>query len=120
MKVSKNISLKVKLVSLIFFTAIAGNIDIQGQNKVLIIGIDGSRPDALLAANTKNIDGLLENGAYSFKAQTDELSWSGVCWTGMLTGVWHEKHKVVSNAYKDPNIEEYPHFLGWPNSKNRS
>ena len=111
MELSKEINLRVKLVGLIFFTVIMGNIHIQGQNKVLIIGIDGCRPDALLAANTENLDNLWKNGAYSFKAKTDDLSWSGVCWTGMLTGVWKEKHKVVSNAYKNPNIKEYPHFF---------
>jgi|LGOV01.1.fsa_nt_gb predicted AlkP superfamily pyrophosphatase or phosphodiesterase len=85
--------------------------DKDGKKKVLIIGIDGCRPDALLKANTPNIDQLWQNGAYSFKAKTDELSSSGICWTGMLTGVWHNKHQVVSNAYKNPNVEEYPHFF---------
>jgi len=81
------------------------------ENKVLIIGIDGCRPDALLKANTVNIDKLIENGAYSFKAKTDEISSSGICWTGMLTGVWHNKHNVISNEYKNPNMDEYPHFF---------
>ena len=81
------------------------------ENKVLIIGIDGCRPDALLKANTVFIDKLIENGAYSFKARTDEISSSGTCWTGMLTGVWHNKHNVISNEYKNPNMDEYPHFF---------
>jgi len=29
----------------------------------------------------------------------------------MLTGVWHKKHNVISNNYKNPNIKEYPHFF---------
>lgn len=95
----------IHLVGLISVFAIAGN------KKVLIIGVDGCRPDALLAANTPNIDKIWKNGAYSFTAQTDEISSSGICWTGMLTGVWHNKHKVVSNAYKNPNVKEYPHFF---------
>lgn len=81
------------------------------NNKVLIIGIDGTRPDALLNANTPNLDDLWQNGAYSFKAKTDEISSSGICWTGMMTGVWHDKHKVISNDYKNPNVSEYPHFF---------
>lgn len=81
------------------------------KNKVLIIGIDGTRPDALLNANTPNLDDLWKNGAYSFTAKTDKISSSGICWTGMMTGVWHDKHKVISNAYKNPNIAEYPHFF---------
>jgi predicted AlkP superfamily pyrophosphatase or phosphodiesterase len=59
----------------------------EGERKVLVIGIDGCRPDALLNAKTPNIDQLWQNGAYSFKAKTDELSSSGICWTSMLTGV---------------------------------
>jgi predicted AlkP superfamily pyrophosphatase or phosphodiesterase len=83
----------------------------ERANKVLIIGIDRCRPDALLKANTKNMDALWHNGAYSFKARTDEISSSGPCWTAMLTGVWHDKHKVVSNDYKNPDLENYPHFF---------
>ncbi|WP_430973810.1 alkaline phosphatase family protein [Sunxiuqinia rutila] len=81
------------------------------QNKVLIIGIDGCKPDCLLEARTPNLDQLWKNGAYSFNAQTDPISSSGICWTGMLTGVWHEKHKVISNEYKNPNLSAYPHFF---------
>jgi len=42
---------------------------------------------------------------------TDEISSSGPSWTAMLTGVWHDKHNVVSNSYEDPNLEAYPHFF---------
>jgi len=97
------------LVSLLLLITVLGFS--QNKNKVLIIGIDGCRPDVLLQANTKNIDKLWKKGAYSFKAKTDEISSSGICWTGMLTGVWHNKHNVISNSYKNPNIKEYPHFF---------
>ncbi|SMO65684.1 Type I phosphodiesterase / nucleotide pyrophosphatase [Saccharicrinis carchari] len=100
-----------KIYAIILMFGLLSTISLAGNKKVLILGIDGCRPDALLAANTPNIDKLWQNGAYSFTTQTDEISSSGICWTGMLTGVWHDKHKVVSNAYKNPNIEEYPHFF---------
>ncbi len=80
-------------------------------NKVLIIGIDGCRPDALLAAQTPNLDALWKDGAYSFKARTDEISSSGPAWSAMLTGVWHQKHNVLNNEYEDPDLEHYPHFF---------
>lgn len=96
------------LISLIVAFSIG---EIKAQNKVLILGIDGCRPDALLAAKTPSLDNLWQNGAYSFNAKTDDLSWSGVCWTGMLTGVWKDKHKVMGNQYLNPNIKEYPHFF---------
>jgi len=81
------------------------------ENKVLIIGIDGCRPDALQNATTNNIDSLWKNGSYTFSAKTDEISSSGICWTSMLTGVWHEKHNVLTNRYSNPNISEFPHFF---------
>lgn len=86
------------------------SVSLNAQNKVLIIGIDGCKPDCLLKAKTPNLDKLWKNGAYSFSAKSDPISSSGICWTAMLTGVWHEKHHVVSNEYKNPNIAEYPHF----------
>lgn len=97
-------------ISIIFLTSIY-SCNTEQENKVLIIGIDGSRPDAILTANTPIIDSLWKNGAYSFNTKTDEISLSGVCWTGMLTGVWHNKHNVISNRYDNPNIIEFPHFF---------
>ncbi|MCP4311756.1 MAG: sulfatase-like hydrolase/transferase [Bacteroidetes bacterium] len=91
------------------------SLDLRGQsekvNKVLIIGIDGVRPDAMQKAITENLDELWQNGAYSFNARTDDISSSGPCWTAMLTGVWHQKHKVVSNDYQNPDLAGYPHFF---------
>ena len=102
--------LRVRFVFFVIAAISFSNI-LYAQKKVLIIGIDGCRPDALLKANTPNLDNLWKNGAYSFYAKTDKISSSGICWTGMLTGVWHEKHNVISNDYKNPNVEEYPHFF---------
>ncbi len=84
---------------------------LHAQNKVLIIGIDGCRPDALTAAQTPNIDKLQKGGAWSLTAKTAAISVSGPCWSSMLTGVWPEKHQVVSNEYNNPNVAEYPHFF---------
>ena len=95
-------------LSLVMLIVSCGNLK---ENKVLIIGIDGCRPDALLKANTNNIDSLWNNDAFSFNAKTDEISSSGICWTGMLTGVWHDKHNVTTNEYENPNIKEFPHFF---------
>jgi predicted AlkP superfamily pyrophosphatase or phosphodiesterase len=78
-------------------------------NKVLIIGIDGCRPDALLAAKTPNIDKCWCNGAFSFHAETDTKTKSGPCWTSMLTGVWSTKHGILNNSYSVPS--KHPHFF---------
>lgn len=84
------------------------------SNKVLIIGIDGCRSDALLTANTPNIDKLWRNGAFCFYTQTDSETVSAPCWTSMLTGVWSETHGIRSNStlkeLEHPPAE-YPHFF---------
>ncbi len=108
------------LVVLLTQTALFGQ-----ENKVLIIGIDGCRADALLVAQTPNIDQLWKEGAYLFAAKTDKISYSGPGWTGMLTGVWSNKHHVTNNLYTNPNKKRYSHFFHrvkeqYPNKKTAS
>lgn len=81
------------------------------RKKVLLIGIDGCRPDALQAARTPNLDSLIEGGAVSFVAQTVGHTFSGPGWASMLTGVGIGKHGVVDNSFADPHFNEYPHFF---------
>ncbi len=79
--------------------------------KVLIIGIDGCRPDALTKANTPNLDALMANGTYSLDARNSGITSSGPGWSAMLTGVWEDKHKVVDNSFTGNNFNKYPHFF---------
>ncbi|GAB4455570.1 MAG: alkaline phosphatase family protein [Armatimonadaceae bacterium] len=79
--------------------------------KVLIIGIDGVRPDALQAAKTPNLKALAESGASSYEAQTGPITVSGPSWSSMLTGVWHAKHGVKDNSFNGERYAEYPHFF---------
>ena len=79
--------------------------------KVLIIGIDGCRPDALLAADAPNLKGLIAAGAFSDQTQTGVDTVSGPGWSSMLTGVWADKHGVRNNEFRNPNYEKYPHFF---------
>jgi predicted AlkP superfamily pyrophosphatase or phosphodiesterase len=79
------------------------------KNRVLIIGLDGCRSDALLVADTPNIDKLWKNGAFNFYAKTDPITVSGPAWTTMLTGVFSNKHGILDNEYDaEP---KYPHFF---------
>jgi len=103
--------MKILLLLTVVYSLACYSPDPAEQRRLLIIGIDGCRPDALQKAQTPNIDALWKNGSYSFAAQTDLESLSGPCWTSMLTGVWHDKHGVVSNNYRNPNVEKYPHFF---------
>ncbi|MCG8307937.1 MAG: alkaline phosphatase family protein [Cytophagales bacterium] len=81
------------------------------ENKVLIIGIDGCRPDALIEAFTPNIDKLIENGAFTPVATTRPTTSSGPGWSNMLTGVWQNKHGVEDNSFANSNFNSYPHFF---------
>lgn len=73
------------------------------KKKVLIIGLDGCRPDAMLAGNTPNIKRLAEEGIFSWNAQTEIRTISGPAWTSLLTGVHSDKHRVYDNNFKPRN-----------------
>lgn len=86
--------------------------NLQHVNRVLLLGIDGCRPDALQKANTPNIDKLMADGRYSLNVNRgDNYTWSGAGWSTMLTGVWPDKHGVHDNLYGGKNYGQYPHFL---------
>lgn len=78
--------------------------------KVLFIGIDGVRSDALQQANTPNIDTLMAHGLYTFDSWHCGATSSGASWSTMLTGVWEAKHQVTNNSYTNPNYANYPYF----------
>jgi predicted AlkP superfamily pyrophosphatase or phosphodiesterase len=79
--------------------------------KVLVIGIDGVRPDVLAEVPTPAIDALIAEGAFSDAAQTGLPTVSGPGWSSMLIGVWPEKHGVTSNDFTGNHYERYPDFL---------
>jgi predicted AlkP superfamily pyrophosphatase or phosphodiesterase len=81
------------------------------RKKVLLIGIDGCRPDALKQARVPHLDQLIREGAFSDRAQTDDITDSGPCWSSMLTGVWRAKHGVRDNHFEGANYRQYPHFF---------
>ena len=76
--------------------------------KVLIIGIDGCRPDALQIAKTPALDSLIRDGAVSYTTQTGDITVSGPGWSSLLTGVWRDKHGVDDNEFRQPHYDQYP------------
>jgi predicted AlkP superfamily pyrophosphatase or phosphodiesterase len=84
--------------------------EVQGK-KVLVIGIDGIRPDVLARLETPNIDALIAEGAYSGSVQSQAQTVSGPAWSSILTGVWPAKHRVVSNDLSTNEYDWYPDFL---------
>lgn len=80
----------------------------QNSKKVLIIGIDGCRADALELANTPEIDNLISNGIYSPDALNDDITVSGPGWSAILCGVWSDKHLSVDNSFVGTDYTNYP------------
>ncbi len=76
----------------------------QPIQHVVIISVDGMRPDAMELAVTPNIDKLMAIGAYSRNAQTVRNSITLVSHASMLSGVLPEKH----------GIEWGVPYIGWP------
>lgn len=79
--------------------------------KVLLIGVDGVRPDILAEVPTPAIDALAASGVYVADALTGMPSVSGPGWSSMLNGVWPAKHGVVDNSFKGERYDRYPDFL---------
>jgi predicted AlkP superfamily pyrophosphatase or phosphodiesterase len=82
--------------------------------RVLIIGIDGCRTDALAVAETPNLDGLIREGCMSDDTrifgsrETGSDTSSGPGWSSILTGVWADKHGVVDNDFQTPRFNAAP------------
>jgi predicted AlkP superfamily pyrophosphatase or phosphodiesterase len=85
--------------------------------KVLYIGIDGTRFDAIEKADTPNLDALMKDGIHSPTClilgeryqKNDTISGPG--WSSILTGVWADKHGVHDNGFTGDRYKEFPHFF---------
>ena len=100
--------MKNSFIILIFF-----NLIFSQEKKLLFIGIDGCRSDALKIANTPNINRLIDTGLLienSFCSVNEQPTVSGPGWSTMLTGVWYDKHGVSDNSFSESNLDEYLPF----------
>ncbi len=113
--------------ALMIASAIAGAALAAGAKtkKVLLLGIDGCRFDAIQAAEAPHLDRLMAEGCYDADCQilggrfqgNDTISGPG--WSSILTGVWADKHGVLDNDFKVKHYEEYPHFFARLKEKRR-
>lgn len=67
--------------------------------RVLILSIDGFRPDAIELTPMRNLQVLMQQGAYSLTAQTIFPSSTLPSHSSMLTGLCPQKHGVDWNDY---------------------
>lgn len=119
--VMKKTSLLLPLLffSLAFLYAVGGpgNTSAFQGKRVLFIGIDGLRNDALkrsmATGAAPNIRGLIDNGMVTWNAFAggplngtgQQPTISGAGWTSLYTGTWTDQHNVVGNstpAYNQP------------------
>lgn len=99
---------RLTIVALILFIQMHGSA--SQPRKVLIIGIDGTRSDALQNANTPTIDGILTNSFFTYEAWHHGITISGPSWSSILTGVEYTKHGVKDNSYANSLFNIYPYF----------
>lgn len=71
--------------------------------RVLILSIDGLRPDAIPLAPMPNLTALMQSGAYSLTAQTVHPSATLPAHVSMLSGQCPDKHGVNWNDYLPEN-----------------
>lgn len=89
----------------------------EPARKVLFVGIDGCRWDAVQAAKTPHLDRLVAEGYLAVGTdiiaprETPGDTVSGPGWSNLLCGVWPDKHGVVDNSFKGANYQRYPHFF---------
>lgn len=67
------------------------------EDRVLIISVDGLRPDVMLRADTPNIRSLMDRGSFSLWARTTEASVTLPSHATMITGVSPAKHEITWN-----------------------
>lgn len=88
--------------------------------RVLVIGIDGAGGRYLPAADTPQIDSLIQNGAgrYDFYNEGGLVDnpppgygASGVNWSTIVTGASAAHHGVVDNSFAGSRFNRYPHFF---------
>lgn len=91
-----------------------------GGKRVLILGIDGCRPDALQKAMAEglapHLKAIFDSGTVTWTAvaggipdsPAQQQTISGAGWTSICTGVWIDKHHVRDNATPPINEAETP------------
>ena len=69
------------------------------NNKVILISIDGMRPDGLLKCKNSYVDELKKIASYTFDARTVFPSVTLPCHMSMFHSVPPERHGTTTNTY---------------------
>ena len=84
---------------------------------VILVSVDGMRPDGVLQAETPTMDSLIARGATTLKAQTVMPSVTLPCHTSMLRGVDVPRHGITTNTFQPlarpvPSLIDVAHAAG--------
>ncbi|WP_066757042.1 alkaline phosphatase family protein [Crocinitomix algicola] len=110
---------KIKLKAVFMACALFGTFSLNAQDehdeyKLLFIGIDGVRADALKQLMDDDMIPIMKElfatGTYTFDSWHLGVTSSGPSWSDMLTGVWENKHGVTNNSYTGSEYDDYPYF----------
>ncbi len=85
----------------------------NAHRRVMVIGVDGLRPDAVEQLDLPTLDALMDRGRSTFVASTQltTATKSGPGWASILTGVEASKHLVDSNDDLAEIDRDYPTML---------
>ena len=81
---------------------------IPAVEHIVLISVDGLRPDLALRANMPVLRRMLSEGSYTFWAKTTEVSVTLPSHTSMVTGVTPRTHGVTWNDDLAPDRKIYP------------
>jgi len=86
---------------------------LKANRKVLIIGIDGFRADAMQEGLSPFMYAFAQNQHTYFtdKNHVQELTFSGPNWSSLCTGVDFCKHRVTTNDFEGNRLNEFSHFF---------
>ena len=84
---------------------------------VVLVTIDGARPDGIAKAPTPNIDRLVKDGAHTWTARSVMPSITLPCHTSIFRGVSPQRHGITSNHFSPmarpvPSLFDIAHLAG--------
>ncbi|MFA6135094.1 MAG: ectonucleotide pyrophosphatase/phosphodiesterase [Phycisphaerae bacterium] len=74
--------------------------------RLLVISIDGMRPDVLLRAEAPNIRKLMSQGAFTFYAESTDLAVTLPTHASMVTGLQPKDHGILINSDSAEGAEQ--------------
>ena len=96
------------LAAIAAIAALAGAAPRPAVDRVVIVSVDGLRPDFLLRDRTPAIKDLMEHGSYTLAARTIAEGYTVPSHVSMLTGVVPSRHGVTWNRHIEQAYPQVP------------